>query len=42
MKINQENNKGIEIFSIKGSIGFNTSEEFETLINAVLEKDQKK
>ena len=42
MKINQKNNKGIEIFSVKGSIDFNTSEEFETLMTASLEKGQKK
>jgi len=42
MKINQENNKGIEILSVKGRIDFFTSKKFETLIKAALEKGQKK
>ncbi len=42
MKINQKNKNGIEIFSVKGSVDLNTSEEFKTLIYASLEKGQKK
>ncbi len=42
MEINQKNNNGIEIFSVKGSLDSNTSTEFETLIYAALENGQKK
>ncbi len=42
MEIIQENNNGIEILSVKGSLDFNTSKKFEALINAALEKGQKK
>ncbi|MBC2703828.1 STAS domain-containing protein [Desulfobacula sp.] len=42
MKIFQENNNGIEIFSVKGSLDSNTSTEFETRIYAALESGQRK
>jgi anti-sigma B factor antagonist len=42
MKIFQENNEGIEIFSVKGSLDSNTSPEFEQKIYEALEKGQRK
>ena len=42
MKIIQENNNGVEIFSIKGSLDSNTSSEFETQIYTALEQGQRK
>ena len=42
MEINQENNNGIEIFSVQGSLDSNTSTEFETLIYTALENGQRK
>ncbi len=42
MKIIQENNNGVEIFSVKGSLDSNTSPEFETRIYAALESGQRK
>jgi len=42
MEIDQKNNNGIEIFSVKGSLDSNTSTEFETLIYAALENGQRK
>ena len=42
MEINQENNNGIEIFNVKGSLDSNTSTEFETLIYTALENGQRK
>jgi len=42
MEINQENNNGVEIFYVKGSLDSNTSTEFETLIYAALENGQRK
>ncbi|WP_022666049.1 STAS domain-containing protein [Desulfospira joergensenii] len=42
MEVFQENNNGIEVFSVKGSLDSNTSAEFETRIYAALEKGQRK
>ncbi|MCP4672960.1 MAG: STAS domain-containing protein [Desulfobacula sp.] len=42
MEIDQKNNNGVEIFSVKGSLDSNTSAEFETLIYAALEEGQRK
>ncbi|WP_300464718.1 STAS domain-containing protein [Desulfobacula sp.] len=42
MEIIQENTKGVEIFSVKGSLDSNTSTEFETRIYAALESGQRK
>lgn len=42
MEIFQENNNGVEVFSIKGSLDSNTSTEFETRIYAALERGQRK
>lgn len=42
MEIFQENNGGVEIFSIKGSLDSNTSAELETRINTSLENGQQK
>lgn len=42
MEIIQENNNGIEIFSVKGSLDSNTSTEFETLIYTALEEGKRK
>lgn len=42
MKIIQENNNGVEIFSVKGSLDSNTSPEFETRIYTALESGQRK
>ncbi len=42
MEIFQENNKGIEIFKVKGSLDSNTSPEFETRIYNALEGGQRK
>ncbi len=42
MEIFQENNNGVEVFSVKGSLDSNTSTEFETRIYAALERGQRK
>jgi anti-sigma B factor antagonist len=42
MEIFQENNNGVEVFSVKGSLDSNTSTEFETRIYAALESGQRK
>jgi len=42
MEIVQENNNGVEIFSVKGSLDSNTSTELETRIYAALESGQRK
>ena len=42
MEIFQENNNGVEIFNVKGSLDSNTSSEFETQVYAALENGQRK
>lgn len=42
MKIIQENNNGVEVFNIKGSLDSNTSSEFEAQIYTALEQGQRK
>jgi anti-sigma B factor antagonist len=42
MEIFQENNNGIEIISVKGSLDSNTSSELENLVSMTLEKGQRK
>lgn len=42
MEIFQENNNGVEIFSVKGSLDSNTSSELETKIYTALESGQQK
>lgn len=42
MEVFQENNNGIEIFRVKGSLDSNTSPAFENQIHAALEKGSRK
>ena len=42
MEVSQENNNGVEIFSVKGSLDSNTSPEFETMIYQTLEQGRRK